>query len=115
MNNLEKSNKRAKDWAAAHPDICKLRSRKCNLLKKYGISIEDYNKLFESQNGCCAICGINRLLLSKELYVDHCHSTGKVRGLLCRECNFMLGYAKDKISILEAGITYLKKQNLTTP
>ena len=72
-------------------------------LKRYGITLEDYNNLSEAQDHLCAIC------LSKKspLHVDHCHTTGKVRGLLCFSCNTLLGVAKDSPNILKSAITYL--------
>lgn len=72
-------------------------------LKQYGLTIEDYNTLFEEQNGRCKIC-------SKELKlcVDHCHKSSKVRGLLCNSCNVGLGCFEDNIERLEIAIKYLK-------
>jgi hypothetical protein len=85
-----------------------------NLLKKtYGITIEDYNKMFEEQKGCCAICGRHQSEEKKRLHTDHDHATGKVRGLLCVKCNNLLGQAKDSIEILELSIEYLKRHNVS--
>ena len=75
-----------------------------HIKRKYGLSPEEYNILFISQNGRCKICRSD-----KKLSVDHCHSTGKVRGLLCTSCNILLGGAKDSIKILEEAIEYLRK------
>jgi len=84
--------------------------------KKFSITLDDYDKMFEAQNGVCAICSEPETFIMKgrthSLAVDHCHSTGKVRGLLCRQCNQMLGYAKDKIEILNKAIEYLKKYGI---
>lgn len=55
--------------------------------QKYGISIDEYNKLFEQQNGCCAICGAHQSELPRRLDVEHSHITNKVRGLTCGYCN----------------------------
>lgn len=76
---------------------------------KYGITIEEYNRLFEEQKGCCSICGTHQTELAKGLAVDHCHNTSKVRGLLCIHCNLLLGYAKDRLDILSSAIRYLNK------
>jgi hypothetical protein len=54
------------------------------------------------------ICGITEDEMGKKLDVDHCHSSGKVRGVLCNPCNNVLGTAKDNIDILKAAITYLE-------
>ena len=68
------------------------KDRKHNLCYKYGISLTDYNIMFQKQIGYCAICGKCQSKLKKPLYVDHNHLTGKVRGLLCGKCNSALGY-----------------------
>ncbi len=76
--------------------------------KKYGINIADYNKLAEIQDHKCAICGTQQSELTRRLYVDHCHTTGIVRGLLCGTCNFGLGSFKDNIDYLLKAASYLK-------
>lgn len=73
----------------------------------YGISMDEYNDLFEKQKGCCAICKKHQTEIKKRLHVDHCHTTGKVRGLLCFSCNNALGQLNDDIELLKAAITYL--------
>jgi hypothetical protein len=66
--------------------------------------------MLEVQNGCCAICGVQEKHTEKKrLYVDHCHTNNHVRGLLCNNCNFVLGHAKDNTTILENAILYLKE------
>lgn len=71
----------------------------------YGITQADYEKLVELQNERCAICKLNK----KPLAIDHCHSTNKVRGLLCRSCNQGLGLMKDEPKLLKAAIKYLER------
>jgi hypothetical protein len=67
--------------------------RKNAILKNvYGITLDDYNKMFEKQKGKCAICSKHQNELIRKLSVDHCHRTNKVRGLLCKNCNVALGY-----------------------
>ncbi len=79
-----------------------------DLQRKYGMSLEDYIDLLAKQGGGCAICGATKGNKKVDrLFVDHDHKTGKVRGLLCSNCNFMLGYSKDKVSNLRRGIQYL--------
>ena len=63
--------------------------------KVYGITGEEYNKMLTEQDNCCKICLRHASTFSKGLYVDHCHSTGKVRGLLCVTCNNFLGAIND--------------------
>ena len=79
-----------------------------NIKKKYGIDSVSYYKLLEEQNGVCAIC-FSTCVLNEKLSVDHCHDTGKVRGLLCNNCNTGLGKFKDNIKLLESSVLYLKE------
>jgi hypothetical protein len=84
--------------------------RNRDYIRKYGITLELYNEIKEEQDNCCKICGTNESKVSKSrLFVDHCHTTGKVRGLLCHNCNSMLGLAKDNISILLDAAKYLEE------
>ncbi|MAE81456.1 MAG: hypothetical protein CMB80_01880 [Flammeovirgaceae bacterium] len=78
----------AKEYRKKHPD----RTKRTNLKVKYGISLEEYNDMKERQQGKCAICGKHEDSLKKSLCVDHCHSTGVIRGLLCDTCNKFLGF-----------------------
>lgn len=68
-----------------------------------------YNELFSYQEGCCAICSRHQSELKQALAVDHEHETGQTRGLLCINCNFIVGHAKENIGILNAVIDYLSK------
>lgn len=81
-------------------------TRRGHLRRKYGISLETFHILNESQNGLCKICAKPPGI--KGLAVDHNHSTGKVRGLLCYKCNASLGYLHEDISIIESMIKYIK-------
>lgn len=75
----------------------------------YGITLEDYNSKLERQGNGCAICGIKIPGGNgKHFYVDHNHRTGQVRDLLCHNCNYVIGYAKEDIDILKAVIQYLE-------
>jgi len=82
--------------------------------KHYGISLDDYNRMFDNQNGKCLICESKETAKSpatgepRRLAVDHCHETGKVRGLLCSSCNTSLGGFKDSIKYLKSAIKYLE-------
>ena len=75
---------------------------------RYGISIQKYNELFEKQKGLCLICQTKGY---RRLVVDHCHTTNKVRGLLCDNCNRGLGSFKDNIFSLKNAIKYLEDNN----
>ena len=81
----------------------------------YGITVDNYYQMLENQNGGCGICGTKvpsfrkRKYVTQEMFfVDHCHSTGKVRGLLCGKCNRGLGYFEDEPERLEEAVKYLR-------
>lgn len=83
--------------------------RKKFLKLRYGISLDDYNELLLTQGGCCKICKLKAEDNFRGiLYVDHCHKTGKIRGLLCDLCNKAIGLFKDDISLLAEAINYLR-------
>ena len=84
----------------------KRKIREYQLIKKYNLTIEQHNKILASQDNRCDIC--------KETFidtprVDHDHTTGKVRGLLCSQCNTSIGGLRDSILIVESALNYLKK------
>jgi hypothetical protein len=86
----------------------KERHRRNKLKRTYGITIEQYDEILKAQNGVCAVCRKSASrVTSKHLFVDHDHKTGKVRGLLCGNCNSLLGHAKDSLVILKDAIHYL--------
>lgn len=77
------------------------------LFKKYGITLEDYQRMLSNQKGVCAICHKNNSYAGKTrmFAVDHCHVTGKVRGLLCQSCNRALGlFGDDADRLLKASL-----------
>lgn len=84
-------------------------AREGHLLRKYGIKLTEYNKLLLEQSNKCAICGYEFGQVQGDTYVDHCHSTGGVRGLLCRACNAGIGQLKDSVDLLHKAITYLER------
>lgn len=81
------------------------KNRQRHLKSRYGITIEDFMEMAEKQDHRCACCGN----LDQNLMVDHNHDTDKVRGLLCNNCNSMLGYALDNPRRLQLGIDYLER------
>jgi len=76
-------------------------------LARYGITVVEYERLLRKQDGACAICR-RECMSGKRLSVDHCHRTGKVRGLLCSKCNTGLGLFDDMIAVLRKAIVYLQ-------
>ena len=85
-----------------------------HLRRRYGITEAQYREMCEKQNHVCAICGEKNThsctkKVDYDLYVDHCHDTNKVRGLLCNHCNRGIGLFKDNIENLSKAIEYLSK------
>jgi len=103
------------DWKLSSP-YCKFCRKKnstkdyhknrSHLKNRFGMTVEQYESMLISQNNCCAICSSPPT--NKRLSVDHCHNTGKIRGLLCMSCNQAIGMLKDDIKILKKAISYLK-------
>ena len=95
---------RSRAYDHAHRDETRAHKNGGHLKRSYGMSRADYDALLESQGGVCAICGKPS---EKTLCVDHCHSTGTIRGLLCRKCNVGLGCLADDQATLIAALAYL--------
>ncbi len=98
------NNARAKKWYKDNPD----RGKHNRLKKHYGISFSKYLEMLKDQNNKCLICNCE-LLQDKNTCIDHCHTTNKVRGVLCTNCNILLGQARDSVDILKSAQTYLEK------
>ena len=78
------------------------------MVQRYGITIDEYDEMLKLQNGKCAICGTNKLAKGKSRFaIDHCHYTGKVRGLLCTNCNSGIGKLKDDKDLIMNAYIYL--------
>ena len=109
--NKEREKARSRLWRKQN----KNHRRSQQLTKKYGITLEDYEWMLENQNHACKICGtIDPSHTSGRMVVDHCHTTGNVRGLLCNRCNTGLGYFKDNPDFLASAIKYLNDSAETT-
>ena len=98
--------KRSEDFTARAIEKDPLYRRRRWLLEKYGLTLEDHDKLHETQRGLCAVCEIP--LMDVIAHVDHCHSTGEVRGLLCGPCNQALGLVREDPKILNSMLGYLE-------
>lgn len=105
--NLDATLERSRQWYRDNKDRAAATQRR-NKLKRYGLTVTAFEALVAAQMGQCAICGI---VPQDRMVVDHCHETGKVRGLLCRPCNAGLGIFRDSPSILEAAIAYLRNSS----
>ena len=97
-------------WRNANPDKMQqyaFNGYKKHLERKFGITIQGYDDMYIQQGGRCAICGAHQSELRKRFCVDHCHSSGKVRGLLCDRCNTSIGKFEHNIALLKNAIKYL--------
>lgn len=108
---LDKKRKYFRDYYWKHKASGRHRfySWRHNLIKKYGLTVEQYDALWIEQAGTCAICHTRENAKGRgvELEVDHDHATGQVRGLLCRPCNTGLGHFQDSPDQLKSAISYL--------
>jgi hypothetical protein len=114
---LEKRKEYLRGWRIKNKDKLYLQQREYHLLKTYSLTIKQYDALREQQHYCCAICGEHESTKhvgvgktnQQALYVDHDHTTGKIRQLLCLHCNSLLGKCNDNKSILVKAISYLER------
>lgn len=89
------------------------------LVRRYGIGVEEYNIMVQNQQGLCKICKKPEVILGpgkdkskpRDLSVDHCHKTKKIRGLLCAKCNTAIGIFKENLEALKAAIKYLEEHS----
>lgn len=101
--NRPKRNDVKRRWLSVNTEDKRKRAKDLRLQRMYGLTLVEFDKKFDSQSGGCAICGeVSRL------DVDHCHTTGAVRGLLCRACNMALGAFRDDSGLLESALAYLR-------
>lgn len=98
-----------REYRKQNPD----KFHKYELKKSHNLTVEEYDQLLKKQNHVCAICfkpeHVIHLGKPRRMAVDHCHETGKIRGLLCTNCNKLLGHAKDNKQILGQAIAYLNQ------
>ncbi len=116
------------DFTAKHIDamycnqVCRNKARSTihktkyrnKVIRSYGITEEDYEQMLEEQDFVCAICGQEETTINPQtsypypLSIDHNHKTGKVRGLLCKHCNLVLGQIEKRPRIVNSCLTYLE-------
>ena len=117
--NAERNRQRVAEWQKANPDRVAETSR-ANYIKrrdvernsrlkmKYGITQAQYDAMFLEQRGLCAVCRQHETTARwSSLCVDHCHETGKVRGLLCNRCNRAIGLMRDSGDLLQTAAAYI--------
>jgi hypothetical protein len=108
MRNYAQSRKElVKQRRRDNPDPHRL-SKKKSRLKKFGMTMEQWQDMFSKQGDGCAICSVGDTGNGRDWHLDHDHKTGKVRGILCHGCNTGLGGFKDSEQFLLAAITYLR-------
>jgi hypothetical protein len=105
-----KKEKRIQKQNSMSEQAWKLQNRKYWLKSSYNLTLEEYNNKLVEQNHRCAICDTDETqVFMQQLFVDHCHETNKIRGLLCHACNTALGKFRDSKDILNNAIGYLEK------
>jgi hypothetical protein len=111
---IERVRARGRRYYHAHKELMKMRAIQYKkdkprqavgygMRRRYGVGLEKYDNLLHTQSGRCAICNDTM----SDPHVDHCHTIGRIRGLLCGNCNRMLGCARDSRLNLLAGVAYL--------
>lgn len=111
--NSKETNEYARAWRKQNPD----RVRDSEYKKRFGISYDVVKAKLEEQSHLCAICkqpeSAQHNGKVRNLALDHCHTTGKIRGMLCTNCNTVLGNAKDNTDVLRSAINYLENYKET--
>jgi hypothetical protein len=102
--NKEKVNSKNLKWDKDNPD----KRRDAYYRRTYGITLDEYNNLHLNQSGKCKLCKDVEVLPKSRLGVDHCHDTGRIRGLLCDLCNTALGRLGDSVESIERVLAYVK-------
>ena len=103
-----------KEWQKNYNDDPDRKLKEINryLKKQYNLTLEQYNEIYKKQNGKCAICDKKHTDGNKRFAVDHDHTTRKIRGLLCQNCNIGLGNFQDNIKYLKKAAKYLKNYEM---
>lgn len=113
--NREQELLKQKQYRNENREYVRRQSKSTDLKRRFGLSIEEYDRMFKEQNGVCAICKQPEIVVSKtnnklrDLAVDHDPETGKVRSLLCQRHNTALGQFYDDPELLEEGATYIRR------
>ena len=105
-NNKPERKAKMREYYQANKD----RSRDRALQRKYGITLNEYNIMVDKQDHKCYICKRHKDEFSKTLSVDHCHKTGRVRSLLCINCNRALGMLQENVELMKKLIDYVENK-----
>jgi len=111
VKNREKLLRDAAAWQARNPEkvraIKRRSSEKYNRVHRYGVTDSHFHAMLQQQENKCAACG-DTFAAGKSTHLDHCHKTGRVRGVLCRACNLALGFLQDSPTRISGLLTYLR-------
>lgn len=104
---LAENARRQREYNARNPD----RVRAVNLKAKYGITLDDYAEILQAQDNVCGCCGGDFKLDKNKRgrHIDHDHATGRVRGIVCFKCNYILGRVDKDVEILKRAVAYLER------
>ena len=104
-------------WRKNNPEKKRASTRKSELKAKYGLTLECFDRLMREQNGMCAICNhvFDQTSNIGNARVDHCHSSQKVRGLLCNSCNTGIGMLREDVGIFMRAVSYLRRNKVDLP
>ena len=108
QKNKDQVKARSAKYRTEHKEATLARERRHNLLRDFNLTVEGYNELFQKQGGRCAVCGKHQSDFKIALAVDHCHTTGKIRGLLCSSCNRAIGLLGDDLYGVTLAMEYLQ-------
>jgi hypothetical protein len=106
IQNKKRISRQGADYRAKIADVLYHRQRR-DTLKKYGITQHDFDCMLARQGDCCAICGKHKDDMKTSMHVDHCHVSGRVRGLLCFRCNYGISWFQDNPVTLDRASKYL--------
>lgn len=106
QQNKETYAKKHKEWYQENKEEHKVNTRGKHRKRRYGVSQERFDQMLQEQQHTCAICGT---VMGQEACVDHDHTTGRVRGLLCKTCNAGLGLFHDNWQIISSALNYLER------
>lgn len=107
----DKSKYKVKKKLEREKNFNSIRQRGWVMKYRYNITLNEYDNLLKAQEYKCAVCSRDSRELTYFLHIDHCHTTNKVRGLLCAPCNTYLGYAKDDPQVFKNAIKYLQAKD----
>lgn len=100
---------KAKEWYKQNKKKHSETARKSHLMRKFGMTVDQYNEIFLKQNSKCYICHVNKPGGNGYWHLDHNHITNQVRKILCHNCNMLVGHSKENVAILHKTILYLQE------